>query len=177
MKKETILLIVVCLVVGVLGGIIYTNAKRDKSSGSGVASTAPVDYQQKIQTLTNIVAQDPNNRNAWVELGNKYFDSNQSMKAIEAYGKALELNGNDANVLTDLGVMHRRVGWYEKAIESFKKANSIDPNHATSLFNMGIVYLYDLNDKEKARDAWNRFLKISPSGQGADNVRRMLSEM
>lgn len=178
MKKETLFLIIVCLVVGVLGGIIFTNAKKDKATGNQpVNLSVPVDFQQKIKTLTGIVNQDPTNRNAWVQLGNNYFDSNQPMKAIEAYGKALEIDGNDANVLTDLGVMYRRVGWYDRAVDSFTKANQIDPQHATSLFNLGIVYLNDLNDKAKAREAWTRFLKISPTGKGADSVRSMMSDL
>ncbi len=178
MKKETVLLVVVCLVVGVLSGIIFTNAKKDKAGSeefSAVASS--IENQQQIATLVKFVKKDPNNRNAWVQLGNNYFDTNQPMKAIEAYSKALELNGNDANVLTDLGVMYRRVGWYEKAVNSFAKANQIDPQHATSLFNLGIVYLNDLNNKAKAKEAWEKYLVISPVGKGADSVRTMLSEL
>lgn len=178
MKKETILLIILCLIVGGLSGIILTNAKKDKANGNqAVNVTGPVDFQQKIKTLTSIVKQDPTNRNAWVQLGNNYFDSNKPMKAIEAYVKALELNDQDSNVLTDLGVMYRRVGWYDKAIDSFTKANQIDPQHATSLFNLGIVYYNDLNDNTKAKEAWDRFLIISPTGKGADSVRGMMSEM
>ncbi len=54
------------------------------------------------------------------------------MKAIDAYGKALELEANDANILTDQGVMYRRVGWYDKAITNFEKANALDRSHQQS---------------------------------------------
>ena len=178
MKKETILLIVIALVVGGLGGVIFSNAKMNSATGNqAVAATASIDYQQKIKTLQEIVGKAPNNRNAWVQLGHNYFDSDQPMKAIEAYDKALELDGNDPNVLTDQGVMYRRVGWAGKAIENFNQANSLNPQHIQSLFNLGIVYRDDLGEKENAKAAWNRYLEISPTGKEADRVRLMVDHM
>ena len=125
--------------------------------------------------LEGIVAKDPANRNAWVQLGNTYFDSDNPMKAVEAYGKALELDGNDPNVLTDQGVMFRRLGWYDRAVDNFTKAYDLDPAHAQSLYNLGVVYRYDLQDLAKAKEAWEKYLKVNPSGPGADQVRQELN--
>ncbi len=96
------------------------------------------------------------------------------MDAIEAYDKALEIQPNSPNVLTDQGVMFRRLGWFDRAIKNFSKANEIDPSHATSVFNLGIVYRYDLQDFAKAQEAWVKFLELSPSGPGSDRVRQDL---
>ncbi len=180
MKKETILLVVVALVAGVLGGVIFTNAKKDQATGGQAfnpASAPAADYQQKIQTLEALVSREPNNRQAWVQLGHNFFDSGNPMKAIEAYDKALALDGNDPDVLTDQGVMYRRIGWFDKSIANFKKANELNPRHVNALFNMGIVYNQDLGDKVKAKEAWTRYLEITPSGQGADKVRTMIDHM
>jgi len=181
MKKETILLIVVCLAVGILGGTIFTNSKKNAATGNqsttSVASAPSVDYQQKIIALQRILDKEPNNRNAWVQLGHNYFDSKQPMKAIEAYDKALQMDGNDPNVLTDQGVMYRQVGWFDKAINNFTKANELNPRHPQSLFNLGIVFRDDLGDKAKAKEAWTKYLQISPTGKGADNVRTMIDHM
>lgn len=178
MKKETILVGVVCLVAGLVIGMLA----GEKSSGpttpvsTGAPSAPPpaVNLQQKIGELKNIVAADPGNFQAWVALGNEYFDSNRFMDAIEAYDKALEIQPNSPNVLTDQGVMFRRLGWFDRAIQNFAKANEIDPSHATSVFNLGIVYRYDLQDFAKAQQAWTKFLEISPSGPGSDRVRQDL---
>jgi len=180
MKKETILLVVITLVVGAIGGIIFSNAKNDKIANGATfdpGSAPSINYQQQIQALEAVLAKEPDNRQAWVQLGHNYFDSNQPMKAIEAYDKALAMDGNDPDVLTDQGIMYRRVGWFDKAIEAFIKANSLNPQHLNSLFNMGIVYSQDLGDKSKAEEAWNRYLELSPAGQGADKVRTMLDHM
>lgn len=179
MKKETILLIVVALVAGVLGGVIFTNTNNKVAAVNTFdpASAPAIGYQQQIKTLREILAREPDNRQAWVQLGHDYFDSNNPMQAIEAYDKALEMDANDPDVLTDQGIMFRRVGWFDKAIANFVKANELDPGHVNSLFNMGIVYSQDLGEKARAEEAWNRYLELNPTGQGADKVRTMLDHL
>jgi len=180
MKKETLLFVVIALVAGVLIGIIVTNAKRDLSPVVSESTPAPllpppvVDPVQQTTVLKEIVAREPGNRNAWIRLGHSYFDSDQALKAIDAYARALELDGNDPNILTDQGVMYRRVGWFDKAIGNFEKASRIDHYHQQSLYNLGIVYRYDLQDFPKAIDAWERFIAIDPGSTGADQVRSEL---
>jgi tetratricopeptide (TPR) repeat protein len=180
MKKETVLLAVIVVVVGFLAGVIYSNSQKSNtnSTSSQAASSAPLkNYQQEIQMLTELVKREPENRNAWVRLGHNYFDSDQMMKAIEAYDQALKLDGNDANVLTDQGVMYRRVGWYDKAIANFKKAAQINPGHLQSLFNLGIVYRYDTNELDKARKVWTKYLEIAPEGEQKAQVRAQLAQL
>lgn len=174
MKKENLFFIAVALVVGLLVGIIVGNKGGDTPSGStsGQPPAAPVaNYEQNIKMLQDVVEKEPENRNAWVQLGHNYFDSNQFLQAVEAYDKALEIDGNDPNVLTDQGVMFRRLGWYDRAVENFRKANELNPLHAQSLYNLGIVYRYDLNDFEKATEAWQKYLDVAPPGPAVDQIR------
>jgi tetratricopeptide (TPR) repeat protein len=96
---------------------------------------------------------------------------------VEAYDRALELDPSDPNVLTDQGVMFRRLGWFDRAVENFTKASEIDPSHRQSLYNLGIVYRYDLQDFEKAGEAWEKFLALNPSGPGSDQVRAELEAL
>ncbi len=184
MKKETILFVVIALAAGILIGVIVSNSKKDAASSAPSTAPAPVSasapvVNQKQQTtiLEGIVTREPGNRKAWIELGHNFFDSDQPMKAIEAYAKALELNGDDPDTLTDQGVMYRRVGWFDKAIKNFIKANDIDKNHQQSLYNLGIVYRYDLQDFAKTIDAWGRFIVINPGSPGAEQVRMELESL
>jgi len=179
MKKETVLLVGVVLIVGLLVGILIGKGGRGPvQAPSAAPQGAPaVNYQQNIAMLEGIVAGDPNNRNAWVELGNNYFDSDQPVKAIEAYDKALALGGDDPNVLTDQGVMFRRMGWYDRAVENFTKASELAPTHAQSLYNLGVVYRFDLQDFAKAKEVWGRYLALNPSGPAAEQVRTEMQFM
>jgi len=178
MKKETLLIAGVTLVAGFIIGLLAgqkTSGPTPSFPGGAPVGPAPVvNLQQKITELKNIVAADPGNFKAWVSLGNEYFDSNRYMDAIEAYDKALAIQPNSPDVLTDQGVMFKNLGWFDRAIANFSKANEIDPTHATSVYNLGIVYRYDLQDFPKALQAWTRFLEISPAGPGSDRVRQDL---
>lgn len=178
MNKESILVGVVALVAGLVIGLLAgqktSTPTAQVATGAPVAQAPTVNMQQKIGELKNIVANDPANFQAWTALGNEYFDSSQFMSAIEAYDKALEIQPNSPNVLTDQGVMFRRLGWFDRAIQNFSKANEIDPSHATSIYNLGIVYRYDLQDFPKAQEAWTKFLELSPTGPGSDRVRQDL---
>ena len=183
MKNDTILVGVVALVAGLIIGWMAGQKSSTPApapvaavqGGAPMAAPAPTpNFQQQINELKAVVAGDPNNRQAWVALGNAYFDSDRPMESIEAYQKALDLNARDANVLTDQGVMFRRLGWFDRAIDNFTKANQADPNHATSLYNLGITYRYDLQDFAKAQEAWTKFLAVNPTGPGSDRVRQEL---
>jgi Tfp pilus assembly protein PilF len=178
MKKETLLFVGVALIIGVLIGILVSKGGKSPGPAKSTTSSAPaVNVQQDIQLMEKLVANDPGNRGAWVQLGHAYFDSNQPVKAIEAYNKALEIDPNDPDVLTDQGVMFRRLGWFDRAEENFLKANELNPGHAQSLYNLGVVYRYDLQDFSRAREIWTRYLQINPSGPGSDNIRRELQAL
>lgn len=179
MKKETIFVVVVALMIGVLVGVIYSNSKKDSARSEASQPAVPiqtpvVNHQQQITMLEGIVAREPDNRNAWAQLGHNFFDANQPMNAIEAYSRALELEPNDANILTDQGVMYRRVGWYDKAISNFEKAIILDQNHQQGLYNLGVVYRYDLKDFKKAFEVWTRFIVLNPAGAGIDQIKAEL---
>jgi len=181
MKKETILLVVITLVVGALVGTMIagksTKTADKDDHDTHVAQTSVVDTQKELQLLKGILEQEPANRNVWVQLGNKYFDTNQPMEAIEAYDKALAIDGNDADVLTDQGIMYRRIGWFNKALDNFNSANELNPKHPQSLLNLGTVYRFDLEENGKAKEAWLKYLEIDPTGATADRVRTMIDHM
>lgn len=181
MGEEIIILIVVTLVVGVLIRTIIGSKPTQKvdkdDQDTHVAQTPVIDTQKELQMLKEALEKDPANRNAWVQLGNKHFDANQQIEAVEAYDKALAIEGDDPNVLTDQGVMYRKNGWFGKAIENFGKANKLDPRHLQSLLNMGIVYRFDLKQNDKAKEAWLNYLEIDSTGATADRVRTMIEHM
>jgi len=141
------------------------------------APGADADLQGRIAMNQSIVARDPRNVMAWIQLGNDFFDTHQAQKAIEAYGRALELRPNDPNVLTDQGVMYRALGQFDKAIKNFEQASRADPKHVQSLFNMGVVYAHDLKDPKKALDAWNRVVQTAPQSEQAAQARTAIEEI
>lgn len=172
MRNKTIFFTVVALAFGVFVGVVFTNTtNRGVSSASAPAGASPVNVQNNIELLQEILAKEPTNRNAWVQLGHYYCESAQTLPAIEAYGKALDLDNNDPSILTEQGVMFRQLGWFDKAKDNFTKAVEINPSHQHSLYNLGLLYRYDLQDLAKAAETWQKFIALNPIGSEADRVR------
>ncbi|MBT6339515.1 MAG: tetratricopeptide repeat protein [Desulfobacula sp.] len=192
-KKQTLVIgIIVSLFIGFVGGTIYSSFKltADKQVGQqsiAVPNNNPAAGQQdnsvevsaKILQVEQYLEQNPNDANAWTQLGNLFFDSDQEKNAIDAYEKSLTIEPGKIGVITDLGVMYRRNGQPEKAIEAFDKAIAIDPSFETARFNKGIVLLHDLNDTTGGIRAWEEIVKLNPmamapNGESVDAlVQRM----
>jgi predicted TPR repeat methyltransferase len=149
--------------------------------GGGMPAMPPPgggpEAQQRISAGEAIVARDPKNVRAWIQLGNDYFDTHQQKKAIEAYGRALELEPNNPDVLTDQGVMYREAGMFDKAVANFEKANQAAPKHVQSLFNLGVVYANDLHDTDKAVKAWKKVIETAPGSPQAAQAQDALNHL
>jgi tetratricopeptide (TPR) repeat protein len=184
-KQETILLVVVAMIAGLLGGyLVFSISNKNQAApvagGVPMGSGSPTDYQQRITEAEKIIAQNPKNYQVWVQLANDYFDTDQAQKAITAYSKALELepnNPSNPNILTDQGVMYRKVGLFDKALANFEKAQQLDPKHLQSLYNVGVVYSVDLKQNAKAIEAWTRYLSIDGTSPQAQQIKGMLEQL
>lgn len=118
-----------------------------------------------IRKLQAFLKEHPDDAQAWIELGNAFFDLDRFGDAISAYEKSLSMQPDNPHVLTDLGVMYRRNKEPEKALEAFNKAIAVQPDFEPAWFNKGIVYMHDLNDSSKAIDAWEQLLKVNPTAR------------
>ncbi|MEW5908651.1 MAG: tetratricopeptide repeat protein [Thermodesulfobacteriota bacterium] len=171
-KKKTMFIIAgICLAFGFFSGIavtIYKTMPQTPTLGAGMGQETEAERKvdsrvlEQIKALEDEVAEKPKNVEAWIELGNRYFDSDQPEKAIQAYEKSLAINPENADVITDMGIMHRRMGKPKLAVETFDRAMGVNPRHETSRFNKGIVLLHDLNDTEGAIRAWEELVKLNP---------------
>ncbi len=200
MNRNTLIGLAVGLVVGILVGYVVWGSRGEErpiaaapipATGSPLPMGSPFGQPgadpalpARIAQTEQMVARDPKNVQAWIQLGNDYFDlskqtgdATQRSKSIEAYGKALALNPNDPNVLTDQGVMYRDQGDFQKAVASFQKANQIDPKHVQSLFNLGVVYAQDLKQPDKALAALNRIVEVAPGSPHAAQARQLIEDL
>lgn len=182
MSKESILGIAVALIIGLLGGFLIFSVSSKKETvpvtgGVPQGAGSPTDYQQRITEAEKIVAADPKNLQAWIQLGNDYFDTDQAKKSVDAYAKALELDPTNTNVLTDQGIMYRKIGWFDKAIANFEKAQQVDPRHLQSLYNLGVVYAFDLKQPDKAVKAWTRYLELDSTSPTAQQIKMQMDQL
>lgn len=172
-KKDTLLIAVgIAFFAGFLVGVvlgIYKSGTGEPIQKSMMPQQAQngknlsVEKGVQIFELEKMTSENPDNVDAWIQLGNLYFDTDNYEKAITAYKKSLKLKPDNANVLTDMGIMYRRSGKPSKAVETFDKAIKLDSNHEQALFNKGIVLMHDLNDVKGAVRAWEELVKLNPA--------------
>ena len=171
------------LVVALLVSVVACKPSKQESSApvgmtQSASQPAPViGRSQRIAAARQLVDRDPGNVKGWVALGDEYFDSQQREKAVQAYGKALELEPNNPDVLTDQAIMYRELGSFDKAIANFRKANTIDPKHLPSLLDLGVLYAQDLRDQDKALKTWNHLIQIAPMSPQAMKAQAYIEQL
>ena len=179
---RTVLIIAVgAFLLGFISGVGFALFKTNSTLPATSNSNPSIDYDKMEKDFVAEVLNNPENTEAWIQLGHVYFDTNIYDKAITAYEKSLELNPSNADVLTDLGIMYRRNGQPQKAIEKFDEAIVLNPKHEMSRLNKGIVLMHDLGDHEGAIESWEELLEINPvamagKGQSVDQLVKHYKE-
>lgn len=178
----------IALMLGLYLGTLLPSLMRDPAATAQVGQAGPQgqaaeavppvspDITKHILELEQLVAKNPQDLAAWVNLGNLYFDTHNHKGAIVAYEKALAIKPDNADVLTDLGIMYRDEKMYPQAVDAFTRATQVNPKHQNALFNRGVVLFYDMNRQEEGRAIWRQLLAVNPKAKAPDgkSVRDMV---
>jgi tetratricopeptide (TPR) repeat protein len=146
-------------------------------SGGGPVQGGPVQGQDEIKMLKELLAKDPGNLNAWINLGNITMDNRSFNEAIEAYQKALNIDPKNVDVRVDLGTCYKNTGNPDAAVKEYRKALEINPNHLYAHKNLAIVLAYDLKDNAQAVRELEKVLQIAPGAPDAEQVRQEIQKM
>jgi Flp pilus assembly protein TadD len=140
------------------------------------APLTPVANEQELQSFRNILAADPKNVRAAVELGNRLYDAGRFAEAIPYYQQAMALNPKDINVSTDLGTSLWNMGRADDALAQFERSLQIDAKHPQTLFNIGIVRVNGKKNPAGAVAAWERLLESNPTYPDQPRVRQLIAD-
>lgn len=184
MKAESIAYVVAGMCFGViLGWVMATQqaAQREPApqaaapaaQGQQANTTPPLD-EGRVQALTTIVENDPNNAQAAVELANAYFDAERWQDAITWYERALKINPNNPDATTDLGVSYYYTNRPDHALAQFEKSLKLDPKHTKTMLNKGIVLAFGKQDLKAAAVEWQKVVELSPDSAEGQTARRAL---
>jgi tetratricopeptide (TPR) repeat protein len=117
--------------------------------------------KQRIASLKDAIAKDPNNADALVQLGGMYMDAAKFPQAAEYLERALAIR-DDANVRTDLGICYKQAGRLDDALGQFQHAAALAPSEWQPLFNEAIV-LVDMKRMDEARTIAAKLQQMQPS--------------
>ena len=94
-------------------------------------------------------------------------------RAETEFEEACRLGRWDAPVHNYIGLVYGRFGQYDRAIEMFRRATEAKPTSVRAWNNLGKASFL-AGDREQARRAWNRSLKVLP---GQTDVLESLSRL
>ncbi|MBD3169918.1 MAG: tetratricopeptide repeat protein [candidate division Zixibacteria bacterium] len=167
-KKSFLFGLIVGIAISGLAFVFYSNLEQpQQQAGSSTPVDMPEDemiqaMREQISELEEQVGDNPDDVQLRTQLANFYYDMGEPENAIKHYEKVLELEPESPAVLVDCGVMYRQMGRQDKALEMFDKAIEIKPDIQPAYINSIIIYRFDLNDMEKAGEAFERFKKAFP---------------
>jgi cytochrome c-type biogenesis protein CcmH/NrfG len=173
------------ILFGVIVGYLLGASQRETgrvpvaatSAAAAPAAPAALVNEQELQSFRNILASDPKNVRANVELANRLYDAARYTEAIPYYQEALRGDPANVNVSTDLATALYYSGRPDDALAQFDKSLAIDPKHGQTLFNVGIVRRDGKHDPKGAIAAWERLLGSVPDYADAGKVRTMIAEL
>ena len=165
MKKDHMILILFLVITMISGAVILMMRAPQPETFSQQPSTTETntDAEGQINHLETLLADDPDNFDILVSLGNNYYDINEPQSSIEYYERALAIMPDDPHILVDCGAMYRQLGQADKAVELFRKAIEIDPRLPQAYFNLGAVLRMEQGDAAGAALAWKKYLELDPN--------------
>src|SRR5690349_20085843 len=159
LQPATIALALAALIA--VGVLVYTLAFR-RGEGAGAATTnasaganatmaadqeqqaAIAAAQARIQVLQEALRRDPDNHQAWFELGQLYREFERFADAATAFRRAMELQPRNSNYYNYLGEMlvftaTRGGQSLTEAERYFRRALELEPGNAMSRFYLATI--------------------------------------
>src|SRR5215471_1446872 len=96
--------------------------------------------------------------------------------AAAKFVEASRLQPAKALFANNAGFAFYRMKQYDDAAKWFQQAIDQDPKRAVAYLNLGDVY-FDQQKAAEARDAYNKFLALSPNSKSAGAVRERLKNL
>ncbi len=143
----------------------------------GPINSLPGNTLEEEKLLRDVLAKDPKNENALIQLGDMMMDSARFNEAVDAYAKALELDPKNVDVRVDMGTCLKKSGKPDLAIKEYKKAIDINPNHLNAHKNMGVVLSQDKKDYKAAVSEFEKVLSINPNVPDAQAIREEIKRL
>jgi TolA-binding protein len=174
------------ITVWIVGGIgivliamaFYLNTgggKTPQSSKQPVMPTGSSVDPMRLSETKKALDASPDDPQLMLSYANMLNDSKQFSEAIPYYRKYLETTPDNADARVDLGVCYFELKKYPAAIFEMERAVKDQPGHQLGNFNLGVVNL-QAGNQDKAREWFEKALKLNPSSETGLNAKRILSE-
>ena len=133
--------------------------------------------QAQAAELEAMLARTPDDPRLMVALGNLYFDAGRWTEARLWYERALQIDGTDSNLITELAVVYRNLQQPERSLELLDRALAADPDHWQAVYNKVVVLHFDLHRHDEAERALARLEEIKASNPEVPDLTALAAEV
>lgn len=127
-------------------------------------------YEEAISLLGAIVRNDPNDFQAWTDLGTAYLLQEKQGEAEKAYQRATQVRPRFFLALLNLGRLHLLQKNFDGAISMLSAAAEVKATSAEANYYLGEAYL-QVKKGSKAVGYLNEALKLDPIGKADAHLR------
>lgn len=146
-----------------------------KNSPDSLIKQAMVD--KAIKNYSKVIELNGENLDAKTDLGILYAEATaEPMKGIMLLREVITKNPEHENAQLNLGFLSVKSKQYDKALERFDKVLQINPKKADVYIYKAQTYL-QMNDKQKAIESFEKYMKESTDKQMIGEVNEYLNEL
>jgi len=97
-------------------------------------------YEQAAASFRQVIAEKPDNAEAYYNLGTLYLRQNHLQEARRYLGQTVKLRPNYPEAWNNLGMTAAQEGQTDQAIRNLQESLRLKPNYAVALLNLGNIY-------------------------------------
>ncbi|XP_026285391.1 small glutamine-rich tetratricopeptide repeat-containing protein beta [Frankliniella occidentalis] len=107
--------------------------------------------------------------------GNSLMHEEKYQEAIDAYSKAIALDGRNAIYYCNRAAVHSKLNNYQQSIADAKQALKIDSSYCKAYARLGLAHA-SLGQHEEARNAYAKALEMEPDNESYKNNMQLAQE-
>jgi tetratricopeptide (TPR) repeat protein len=130
--------------------------------GSSPATNPAAGSQTNIQSLTDVIDNNPQDPNGYNIRGIAYAEAGRTREALSDFDRAIELNPQFYQAYANRGLVERNQGRYSDALVDYNRALQINPNYAIAYAGRGLSYQAQ-GQTELALADFNQALSLDPA--------------
>ena len=111
---------------------------------------------------------DPYQAQVHISLGNIYYETGKTDKAVKKYERAIELQSTSGDALSGLGKCYQRKGDMNRAVSYFDKAIEMRPGYWEYYNNLGACY-YSFGRYDDAAEQFRQVIVLQPDNYNGYN--------
>ena len=142
---------------------IHSNLQNQANTGPNKNNVSE-QYRQQLNDLTDAVEKNPKDTLKLRELADFLTASHKTDEAISYYERIIDIDSKRKDILFSLSYLYFTKNNLTVAEDLNKKVLAFDADDEMALYNLGAINA-TRGEKDKAREYWNKVIRLSPDSE------------